>query len=135
MKLLVIALSAALLASMSISFAQTKHGDVVADIPFAFVVAGRTLPPGHYIVNDLHDNLGIRDPRNHGTFVQAHSAHRPSHETGSKLVFHRYGDTYFLSEVWASGNSIGRALYPTRAEQEMSESGKEREIAVVTMDR
>jgi hypothetical protein len=135
MKTLRIALSAALLLAASISFAQTKPGDLMADVPFAFIAAGRTLPPGHYVVNNLNENLGIHDAKNQGVFVPVHRAERPPLENSSKLVFHRYGDTYFLSEVWVSGNSIGRALFPSRAERNLVESGKEREIAVVLMQR
>jgi hypothetical protein len=134
MKLLRVVLSAVLVLMASISFAQTKPGDLVAEIPFAFIAAGRTLPPGHYVVNNLNDHLGIHDPQNHSVFVPVHSAQRPARDSSSKMVFHRYGDTYFLSEVWVGGNSIGRALFPSRAEQKLLESGKEREIAVVRME-
>ena len=134
MKLFRFVLSLALLPVAVFSPAQTKQGDLVADIPFAFVVAKTTLPPGHYIINSLNENLGIHDRQNQGLFVAAHSAQRPAQENSSKLVFHRYGDTYFLSEVWVRGNSIGRALFPSRAERELNESGKEREIAVLQVD-
>ncbi len=135
MKLFRVVLSVALLLAASISSAQTKPGDLVADIPFAFVVAGHTLPPGHYVVNNLNNNLGIHDPQNHTVFVPVHSAQRPARESTSKMVFHCYGDTCFLSEAWVSGSSTGRALFPSRAEQDLSASGREREIAVVRMER
>jgi len=134
MKLLRIVLPAALLLT-SISFAQTKEGDLVADIPFAFVVAERALQPGHYIVRKLNDNLAIQDRQNHTLFVPAHPTQRPANENATKLVFHRYGDNYFLSEVWVGGNSIGRALFPSRVERKLAESGKEKEIAVVRMEK
>jgi hypothetical protein len=135
MNLLRIVLSVALLLAASVLFAQSKPGDLVADVPFAFVVAGRTLPPGHYVVNNQNDDLRIHDSHSQGIFVPAHSAQRGAHENSSKMVFHRYGDTYFLSEVWVGGNSIGRALFPSRAERKMVESGKEREIAEVRMEK
>jgi hypothetical protein len=131
MKMLRIALSVALLLAASIPFAQTKPGDLVADIPFVFVVAGRTLPPGHYIVSNLSQTLSIHDRQNQGVLAPAHSAHRPAHENGSKMVFHRYGDTCFLSEVWVGDNSIGKRLFPSRAERELAEHGTEREVAVM----
>jgi hypothetical protein len=135
MNLLRIGLSAVLLLAASVLFAQSKPGDLVADVPFAFVVAGRTMPPGHYVVNNRNDDLSIHDAHNQGVFVPAHSAQRGAHENSSKIVFHRYGDTYFLSEVWVGGNSIGKELFPSRAERKMVESGKEREIAEVRMEK
>ena len=135
MKLLRIVLSAALLLMASISFSQSTEGDVVADIPFAFVVAGRTLPSGHYVVSRLHDTLGIHDLHNQGVFVPTQSAQRLPGETATKIVFHRYGDTYFLSEVWTGGSVIGRAVFPSRAERDRAESGREREIAVLRVGK
>jgi hypothetical protein len=135
MRLLRIVLFTALLFGAASISAQTQKGDLVAEIPFTFVVAGTALPPGHYIVKTLDDNLGIHDRENRGVFVAAHSAQRPERDNSSKMVFHRYGDTYFLSEVWVGGNSIGRELFTSRAEKQLSESGKEREIAVVRMRR
>jgi hypothetical protein len=131
MKLLRIVVSGALFLTTVLSFAQTKEGDLVADIPFAFVVAGRTLPPGHYIINRLNENLGIHDSQHQSLFVPTHSAQRPAHDNASKIVFHRYGNTYFLEEVWVGSTSIGRALFPSPAERKLKESGIESEIAAV----
>lgn len=135
MKLLRFVLSSVLLMGGIISPGQSNRGDLVADIPFAFVVAKTTLVPGHYVVSTLGENIGIRDRQNRGAFVPAHAQERPAQENSSMLVFHRYGDVYFLAEMWVSGNSIGRALFPSRAERRLEEIGKEREIAVVRMGR
>src|ERR1700736_5726377 len=100
MKRFRIALCMTLLLAATIAFAQSKEGDVVVNVPFAFVAGGTTLPAGHYIVSRQSDSLRIHDRNSQGLFVPTHSAQRPEHESASKLVFHRYGDTYFLSEVW-----------------------------------
>ena len=136
MRLLRIAFYAALLLTTSAVIAQTKQGDVTADIPFPFVVAKQTLPAGHYIVSPTNaDGLGIHDANNHGTFVPTHSAQRSPSDNTCKLVFHRYGDTYFLAEVWVSANSIGKVLFRSRAERELADRGQEREIAAVRVGK
>jgi hypothetical protein len=136
MKLLRIVLYAALLLAASASIAQTRQGDVVANIPFPFVVAHQTLPAGHYIVSPANaDALGIHDANNRGTFVPTESTQRSANDNSCKLVFHRHGDTYFLSEVWVAGNSNGRTLFRSRAERELAESGKEKVIAEVTLGK
>jgi len=136
MKLLRIVLYAALLLAASASIAQTRQGDVVANIPFPFVVAHQTLPAGHYIVSPANaDALGIHDANNRGTFVPTESTQRSANDNSCKLVFHRYGDKYFLSEVWVAGNSNGRTLFRSRAERELAESGKEKVIAEVTLGK
>jgi len=131
MKALRITLSMALLLAATVGFAQTKEGDVVVDVPFAFVAAGKTLPAGHYIVSHVSDSLRIHDRENRGMFVPTHSVQRPLHENESKLVFHRYGETYFLSEVWVGGSNLGRTLFTTKAERELAERGAEQELAEV----
>ncbi len=132
MRLFRIAFYTALLLAASASIAQTKQGDVTADIPFPFVVAGQTLPAGHYIVSRANvDSLAIHDANNHSMFVPTHSAQRSMNDDSCKLVFHRYGDTYFLSEVWVAGNPTGKALFRSRAERDLAASGKESVIAEV----
>lgn len=134
MKRICIALSTVLLVMTASAFSQVREGDVVADVPFAFVVPGRTLPPGHYTVKRLNDLLSIADQQQ-SLFVPTHSVQRTAHEDTSKMVFHRYGDLYFLSEVWVGGSSTGKVLFPTRAERELADRGAERELAVVRMGK
>jgi hypothetical protein len=38
-----------------------------------------------------------------------------------KLVFHRYGDQYFLYQVWPAGATTGRQLPKSRGEREVEE--------------
>jgi hypothetical protein len=98
------AVCAALLAAASLG--QTRPGDMVVDVPFAFLVNGQTLPAGRYVVVAAGDyHIRISTPRA-GLYVLTQGASRTD-SASSKLVFHRYGDTYFLSAVWVTG--IGAA--------------------------
>jgi hypothetical protein len=45
------------------------------------------------------------------------------------LVFRRYGDDYFLSEVWPKGGSIGRALPKSHTERELERKSQDNQIA------
>src|SRR5260370_5328161 len=65
-----------------------------------------------------------------GVYVPTHAATRTTSD-GSKLVFHRYGDTYFLSAVWVTGNPTGRQLFPSRSERDLATRKAEMELAVV----
>jgi hypothetical protein len=130
MKILRISLRALLLLAASAAIGQTM-GNVVADVPFSFVVAGRQFPAGQYTVTAASDYcLWISDSQHRGTYVPIHDSVRSTSE-GTKLVFHRYGDTYFLSAVWVSGRTIGRELYPSRAEKQAANQKAEMELAVV----
>ena len=120
MKLFRNAFYAALLLAASTCIAQTK-GDVVGVIPFPFVVAGHTLPAGRYIVSRVNETaMEIRGSKSAGMFVLTNAAQRSGSDNSSKLVFHRYENTNFLSQVWITGNDRGREVPASRAEHEMA---------------
>jgi hypothetical protein len=52
---------------------------------------------------------------------------RQRHEQ-AKLVFSRYGERYFLRQVWAPGMDRGRELSASKAEQEFARSFGKPEI-------
>jgi hypothetical protein len=132
MKRIRIALYVAMLLTASLSMAQTRVGDVVADIPFPFVVNGQTLPAGHYIVSRVGDSsLRIQGSAHQGMFVSTNSSQRSASDNSCKLVFHRYGDSYFLSQVWGAGNAGGRELLRSRAERELAAKAASEETTVV----
>jgi hypothetical protein len=95
---------------------------VKADVPFDFIVAEKTLRAGNYdigIPNGGGEALAIRS-RDGGERLMrlSHAARRVSdgNLTG-KLVFHRYGSTYFLAQAWTAGESSGCELPKSRQER------------------
>ena len=126
MKLFRNAFYAALLLAASACIAQTT-GDVVAIIPFPFVVAGHTLPAGRYIVSPMTQNiLRIHESMGPGILVSTNAAQRSVSDSSARLVFHCYESTYLLSQVWITGNDRGR---------EVGRSPEEREMAAKTMQK
>jgi hypothetical protein len=110
-----------LLFATASAYAQTVA--LKANVPFNFIVSGNTLPAGEYTIQSLSPNtraLVIRGADNSANIVTANSCEslRPSEKT--KLVFHRYGDRYFLSQIWTAGNSSGSELPPSRREAEVA---------------
>jgi hypothetical protein len=130
MRFVRIVFCAAVLAAMGLATGQTGPGDVVVDVPFAFSVSGQQLPAGHYIVNAKDEFIRIFNANKQSFFVPTHSALRSASDR-SKLVFHRYGETYFLSSVWVKGNTAGKELYRSKAEREVAAHQSEMELAVV----
>ena len=59
-----------------------------------------------------------------GAYLQTMSVQTEENQTQTKVVFKRYGDEYFLSQVWISGRSTGRELRKSRQERAL-----ERELA------
>ena len=99
-----------------------------ANIPFAFSVGEKTLPPGEYRVEKLQSNNFVLLVRctdsSASAMVHTISKYAREQQTESKLVFHRYNDSYFLAEVWNAGNSIGRELAKSPREKEIALTAK-----------
>lgn len=91
-------------------------------IPFNFYVAGKTLPAGQYQVGrstqTTAEGLVLRGTDSRaGVFVLTSAIQTEDVQQESKLVFRRYGNQYFLGEVWISGRSTGRELPSSRKER------------------
>ena len=97
---------------------------VVANIPFQFTAGAMTLPAGEYRVQkerDYSSALVIRSTDGNGaTMVMTHAASINAPQAKSKLVFHRYGNRYFLTQVWSAGSSLGRELPKSAKEKEQA---------------
>jgi len=99
--------------------AQTSGKIAVADVPFSFRIADRVLPSGNYTVT-AHSN-GLMQIWNKETNESIAFLSSPN-ESGTsepKLVFNRYDDRYFLSQVWL-GEGPGHVLAKSRLEKEIA---------------
>lgn len=98
---------------------------VVANIPFQFTAGEMTLPAGEYRVQKVSDSSSalqlIRSTDGKGAaMVVTFAASVNSPQAKSKLVFNRYGDHYFLTQVWSGGSSRGRQLRKSAKEKEQA---------------
>ena len=85
-----------------------------AEIPFDFMVGKKRLPKGEYLIESLNDSgtLTIRHAKKGKAATFNTIRHKPTDSNKSKLVFNRYGDKYFLSQV-ARGHGNGVMQLPT----------------------
>jgi hypothetical protein len=98
--------------------------NVVVNIPFDFTVKGKTLPAGEYIISraSTADKPGLMMQRKDGessAIVLTKSVESSKNQRESRLVFSRYGEHYFLSQVWTAGDMEGRELYKTNQERSL----------------
>lgn len=109
-------LTAASFISVSGVLAQTI---AIANIPFNFNVQERQLPQGKYQVIRL-SSAAIEMRRADGTAYAASIAQHSDKVRGrdNKLVFHRYGDQYFLSEVQTSTSDTALKVPTSKAEKQ-----------------
>ncbi len=92
---------------------------VSANVPFNFTAGNKQLPSGSYIISSASDGV-IKIQGSDGnsrvlvTTIAGHSSEK-NHQ--GKLVFHRYGDEYFLSEVVCSAADMNAYLPPSKSEK------------------
>jgi hypothetical protein len=102
---------------------------VTANIPFDFIVGNKTLPAGTYAVNSVTSDrkgLSIRSREGKSSaLVLTQDAVEKSKKRTARMVFHRYGNQYFLAAIW-SGDSSGRQLMETAKERSLR-----RELAAI----
>jgi hypothetical protein len=119
------------------AFAQVST-QIKANIPFDFA-AGRTiLPAGDYTLNShavgspgayLLQGAGGRP----GVFLLTFTVRwNDSEEPRAELVFHRYGDRYFLAQVWM-GNGVGHQLPASKEERELARGPSPMQLASIPM--
>jgi hypothetical protein len=97
-------------------------------IPFDFHVGGKTLPAGTYIVNRQGEAIQISDSRGHTAFVISTAVPNPAANQDNQLVFNRYGNDSYLSEVRWLGYSNGRGLTKTTNEVELAKTFSGRNV-------
>ena len=117
------------LATAIVGGAQTRSRQIKADIPFDFVVGERTLTAGNYAVGTISTSsaevIAVRSKDGRQRAIRLTNAVKDNATTRrARLVFHRYGDTYFLAQVWASGSSEGREMLKSKAERAAGELAK-----------
>jgi hypothetical protein len=124
---LVMAGMMALTAMASTRVAQAQEL-LVVNIPFDFVAGNMTLPAGEYSikVSAPERTLLLIDGKDAAasSFLNTNAVATTEIQTESKLIFNRYGDRYFLSQVWTEGNSRGRQLLKSPREKEMAQIAK-----------
>ncbi len=111
------ALALAVTFGIATASAQT-NSNLRADVPFNFTVGKTALPAGDcaVVIADKVARIACADDQ---TGIVGQEARNDAPAT-AKLVFHKYGDQYFLAEVWT--DSKGLILSESAAEKEMRAS-------------
>jgi hypothetical protein len=98
---------------------------VTADIPFSFTVDGVRMPAGEYVVSSpservvIIQHVGGTESKatitNNGTSTNA--------DVRPRLVFHKYGNTYFLAAVWMPNSDHAHEFYASADETQLARNG------------
>jgi hypothetical protein len=98
---------------------------IEANIPFDFMVNGKKLSAGRYIVGSsgVRNVLSIRSWKlKQGAFASTKEL-QVSADSKPQLIFHRYGNKYFLAKVVSPAGEI--ELLKSKAERAAAKAGRD----------
>ena len=133
--LLILAL--ALIVSVPMTQAQVRAR---ASVPFGFSLDQKSMPAGTYEIGSTGGkvlvvrNLDTRQARFviESMHVEVSQASDTPH---AKLVFRKYGDQYFLAQIWDGQSRTGIGFPESKLEKELLASGNasQPEVVVIAM--
>ena len=124
-----LALFAALVLALTIYASKANAqiiGDLEVNIPFQFHAGNAKLPAGEYRIHVLDDSdltvmeISSADGSTSALF-QVQNTEANSTPAKSELIFNKYGDRYFLAEVFEEGNLNGSKVAESRYKKKISQ--------------
>jgi len=127
----------AALAMLATTAASAQTINVKAKVPFSFAVGSSVLPAGEYSLQSLGlgHALAMRNRDANVTKVVLSNVCQSRTTTNSKLIFHRYGSSYFLSQIWTEGSSLGYEVPISAREKEMARNYPTEEVVLLALNR
>lgn len=117
-----IALALVLLA-LAPAYAQKTTATV--NIPFSFTVDDVRMPAGEYIVSSPSERVvaiqHVGGPEAKATMTNNGSS--TNSDGRAKLVFHKYGNAYFLATAWLPNCDHAREFYASASEIQVARNG------------
>jgi len=109
-----------LLMVTSLAMGQTVSTTIVAKVPFEFVIGNQVMPAGDWVVQaQSGDILALRNYDARKSVLAASMRDDEKPENRTVLVFERYGDQYFLSQIKVENTNLTYKLPKGRAEKEL----------------
>lgn len=107
----------------AVASANGQSRTMRANVPFEFIVGDRALPAGEYRVSAIgngNEVMAIASREDAAVRLSIAIETNKVPDRG-KLVFHRYGQKYFLSEIWSGGETTGRKLLKSKQERRLEQ--------------
>ena len=116
--------------------AQTTH-QLVVDIPFDFTICRQQLQAGKYTIRPISSAnpsvLLVQGDKNSAEIVCTEDVRSTKAAAEGKLIFNRYGDQHFLSEMWFPGEKVGSRILKGEREEALVRELKPRKREKVTV--
>jgi hypothetical protein len=115
----------------ALSGAAQGKKSVILKAPFSFNVEHQMMPAGTYRILVEHGWLQIRSADGKtAAMVLTLPVSGKTAEGNGQVVFNRYGDRYFLGQVWLPEMGLGRQTLESREEKELEKREKMVAVAV-----
>ena len=107
------------LASTQSASAQSTATLAKVNIPFAFQAGTKAMPAGIYQIDLESRNLIVlHGPSQTVAYLVTNDTIKRDAPDHGNLLFARYGDTYFLRQIWTTGNPVGLECPKSHLEKE-----------------
>jgi hypothetical protein len=116
-----------LVVALTITFAAPaaaySFGSIRVEVPFDFTAGHGIFPAGKYTIRPAGGNtngvirITSEDGKTSGVLL-TNSAESIESKNETALIFHRYGDQYFLFQVWVVGDTIGLEIPKSSIERQ-----------------
>lgn len=131
-----ISVAFALFGLLAPAFAQT--GAIHVTIPFNFTVGVQTFPAGEYkvAINGSLLRVARIDGPGIATVLTNFTGGGPGQNAAPRLLFHRYGNRYFLSVAWIGEIEQGHDLFASPKELELARTTKlEQKVVLASLSK
>ena len=113
------------LVAMALSTAYAQKTSATVNIPFTFTVDDVRMPAGDYIISSPSERVvtiqHVGGPEAKATMTNNGSATKS--DGRAKLVFHTYGNAYFLAAAWLPNSDHAREFYASASEIQIARNG------------
>ena len=105
--------------------AYAQKSSATVNVPFSFTVDDVGMPAGEYVISSPTENLVIirhvGGPETKATITNYGPL--TNSDGRAKLVFHKYGNAYFLAVAWLPNLAQAREFYPSVNEIQVARYG------------
>lgn len=113
------------LALMALATANAQKTSATVNIPFSFTVDDVRMPSGEYTISSSSERVvnlqHVGGPEAKATMTNNGSSTKS--DGRAKLVFHKYGNAYFLAAAWLPNSDHAREFYASANEIQVVRNG------------
>jgi hypothetical protein len=119
--------------TITVPMVNAQSTIMTANVPFAFSIGDKQLPAGAYSVREMGRATLVQSKDGGNSVLGLYTYAGLSKADETKLVFHKVGDHYFLTQIWTSARAEGLAIPQSKLEKEMlaSNSGPQGGVETV----